>query len=49
MNWAMSYKAPLSNAWWAFVPVILSIALISFSLNLMNTGLDQVFNPQLRD
>lgn len=49
MNWAMSYKAPLSNAWWAFVPVILSIALISFSLNLMNTGLDQIFNPQLRD
>ena len=49
MNWAMSCKAPLSNAWWAFVPVILSIALISFSLNLMNTGLDQVFNPQLRD
>jgi len=25
------------------------IALISFSLNLMNTGLDQVFNPTLRD
>lgn len=49
MNWAMTYKAPLSNAWWAFLPVILSIALISFSLNLMNTGLDQVFNPQLRD
>ncbi|MEN8076367.1 ABC transporter permease [Clostridioides difficile] len=49
MNWAMSYKAPLSNAWWAFVPVILSIALISFSLNLMNTGLDQIFNPQLID
>ncbi len=26
-----------------------NIAFISFSLNLMNTGLDQVFNPQLRD
>ncbi len=49
MNWAMTYKAPLSNAWWAFLPVILSIALISFSLNLMNTGLDRIFNPQLRD
>ncbi len=49
MNWAMTYKAPLSGAWWAYLPVILSIALISFSLNLMNTGLDQVFNPQLRD
>jgi len=49
MNWAMAYKAPLTGAWWAFVPVILAITLISFSLNLMNTGLDQVFNPQLRD
>ncbi|HBM79916.1 MAG: ABC transporter permease [Clostridiales bacterium] len=49
MNWAMAYKAPLSGAWWAFLPVILAITLISFSLNLMNTGLDQVFNPQLRD
>lgn len=49
MNWAMAYKAVLTGAWWAFVPVILAITLISFSLNLMNTGLDQVFNPQLRD
>lgn len=49
MNWAMAYKAPLTGAWWAFLPVILAITLISFSLNLMNTGLDQVFNPQLRD
>jgi ABC-type dipeptide/oligopeptide/nickel transport system permease subunit len=49
MNWAMAYKAPITGAWWAFLPVILAITLISFSLNLMNTGLDQVFNPQLRD
>lgn len=49
MNWATQFQAPLSRAWWAFMPVILAIALISFSLNLMNTGLDQVFNPQLRD
>lgn len=49
MNWAMQYKAPIAGAWWAFLPVILAITLISFSLNLMNTGLDQVFNPQLRD
>lgn len=49
MNWAMQFQAPTSGAWWAFIPVVLSIALISFSLNLMNTGLDQVFNPTLRD
>jgi peptide/nickel transport system permease protein len=49
MNWAMAYSAHLNGSWWAYFPVILTIALISFSLNLMNTGLDQVFNPTLRD
>ena len=48
MNWAMLYSAHLNGAWWAYYPVIMTIALISFSLNLMNTGMDQVFNPQLR-
>ncbi len=48
MNWAVQYSAHITGAWWAYFPVILIIALISFSLNLMNTGLDQVFNPQLR-
>lgn len=49
MNWAMNYSAHINGTWWAYVPVILTITLISFSLNLMNTGLDQVFNPTLRD
>ena len=50
MNWAKLFGAyTSSNAWWAYFPVILTIAMISFSLNLMNTGLDQVFNPTLRD
>ncbi len=49
MNWAKLFGAyTSSNAWWAYFPVIGTIALISFSLNLMNTGLDQVFNPTLR-
>lgn len=49
MNWAMNYSAHINGTWWAYFPVILVITLISFSLNLMNTGLDQVFNPTLRD
>lgn len=49
LNWAMIYQAHILGKWWAYLPVILVIALISFSLNLMNTGLDQVFNPALRD
>jgi peptide/nickel transport system permease protein len=49
MNWAMIYSAHVLGKWWAYFPVIITIALVSFSLNLMNTGLDQVFNPALRD
>jgi len=49
MNWAMIYQAQVLGKWWAYLPVIITIALISFSLNLMNTGLDQVYNPELRD
>jgi len=49
MNWAMIYQAEILGKWWAYFPVIVTIALITFSMNLMNTGLDQVFNPALRD
>jgi peptide/nickel transport system permease protein len=49
MNWAMIYQAEIMGKWWSYFPVLLTIALITFSMNLMNTGLDQVFNPELRD
>ena len=49
LNWAMIYQAELLGKWWAYVPVLLAIALITFSMNLMNTGLDQIFNPALRE
>ena len=49
MNWAMIYQAQILGYWWAYFPVIVTIALIAFSMNLMNTGLDQVFNPALRE
>lgn len=49
MNWAMIYQAHVLEKWWAYLPVLVTIALITFSMNLMNTGLDHVFNPALRD
>lgn len=49
MRWAMIYQAYILGNWWAYLPVLLVIALITFSMNLMNTGLDQVFNPALRN
>jgi peptide/nickel transport system permease protein len=48
MHWAMDFSALPVGAWWAFLPVVLMIALITFSLNLINSGLDQIFNPQIR-
>ena len=49
MQWAMIYQAHILGKWWAYFPVLISITLITFSMNLMITGLDQVFNPQLRN
>jgi peptide/nickel transport system permease protein len=49
MNWSLIYQAEILGKWWAYLPVIVVIALITFSMNLMITGLDQVFNPALRD
>jgi peptide/nickel transport system permease protein len=45
----MIYQAEILGKWWAYIPVLVTIALATFSLNLMNTGLDQVFNPALRE
>jgi peptide/nickel transport system permease protein len=49
LKWALIYQAQILGKWWAYIPVIITIALISFSMNLMNTGLDQVFNPAYRE
>jgi peptide/nickel transport system permease protein len=48
MNWAGSFNALFNGNWWAFLPMVFMISLITFSLNLMNSGLDQIFNPQIR-
>jgi len=48
MNWALVFEAPVAGAWWAFIPAAFSIALITFSLYMMNTGMDEIFNPKIR-
>ena len=48
MYWAGSFNALFNGNWWAFFPMVIMISLITFSLNLMNLGLDQIFNPQIR-
>lgn len=48
INWAMNYEAIRNGRWWEFVPVAVCIAMITYGLYLMNSGMDQVFNPKIR-
>ena len=48
INWAMQYEAIRSGRWWQFIPVAACIAMVTFGLYMMNSGMDEVFNPKIR-
>jgi peptide/nickel transport system permease protein len=48
LNWALAWEAVRTGAWWAFVPPTLLLTLIAFSLLMLQSSLDEVFNPRLR-
>ncbi len=49
MNQAVQWSALHLGMWWWFVPPGLGITVIVGSLYIMNVGLDEVFNPKLRE
>ena len=49
MNYAVLWGALQFGSWWWFVPPGFAIMAIVGSLYIMNVGLDEVFNPKLRD
>lgn len=49
MNQASSWNALQLHLWWWFVPPGAAITLIVGSLYVANAGLDEVFNPKLRE
>ncbi|HEX3307888.1 MAG TPA: ABC transporter permease [Streptosporangiaceae bacterium] len=49
LYWAESQQALQLGAWWWFVPPGLAVALIGTGLVLLNTGIDELGNPRLRD
>jgi peptide/nickel transport system permease protein len=48
LHWALLWESVRNGAWWAFVPPTLLLTVISFSLLLLQTSLNEVFNPRLR-
>jgi peptide/nickel transport system permease protein len=49
LYWAQSQQALQLGAWWWFVPPGLAVALMGTALVLLNTGIDELGNPRLRD
>lgn len=49
MNWATNGSALLLGYWWWFIPPGVAITAVVGALYIMNVGLDEVFNPKLRE
>lgn len=49
MQYAVLWGALLLGTWWWFIPPGLGITAIVGALYVMNVGLDEVFNPKLRE
>ena len=48
LNWALAWGSIRVGAWWAFIPPTVMLTLIAFSLFLLQSSLDELFNPRLR-
>lgn len=48
LHWAIANEAIRTGAWWAFVPPTLLLTLVAFTLLMLQSSLDEVFNPRLR-
>jgi peptide/nickel transport system permease protein len=49
LYWSQSANSLQLGAWWWFVPPGLAVALMGTGLVLLNTGIDELSNPRLRD
>jgi peptide/nickel transport system permease protein len=48
LRWALLWETVRLGYWWVFVPPTIAITLLTTSLLLVNTAMDEVFNPRMR-
>jgi peptide/nickel transport system permease protein len=48
LHWALRFSAVVTGKWWVFFPAAMLIASITFSMFMMNSGMDEIFNPKIR-
>ncbi len=49
LYWAQNNQALLTKSWWTFIPPGVCIALVGFSLTMINYGIDEITNPRLQN
>jgi peptide/nickel transport system permease protein len=48
LQWALLWESVRTGAWWAFFPPAILLTLIAFSLLMLQSSIDEIFNPRLR-
>jgi peptide/nickel transport system permease protein len=48
LHWSLQWEAVRTGAWYVFIPPTLLLTMIAFSLLMLQSSLDEVFNPRLR-
>jgi len=48
LYWALAWGSVRNNYWFAFIPPTVMLSIVAFSLLLLQSSLDEVFNPRLR-
>jgi len=48
LHWSLLWEAVRTGAWWAFFPPTVFLTTIAFALLLLQSSLDELFNPRLR-
>ncbi|HUX49176.1 MAG TPA: ABC transporter permease [Spirochaetia bacterium] len=48
LQWALLWEAVRQGIWWTFVPPTILLALVSFGLLLLNSSMDELYNPRLQ-
>ena len=48
INWAISWGALSLGAWPIFVAPVAALSLLFVAVNLINIGLEEIYNPRLR-
>jgi peptide/nickel transport system permease protein len=48
LYWALLWESMRTGAWWAFIPPVIMLTAIAFSLYVLQSSMDEVFNPRLR-